>query len=296
MTPQTDTCDPSRVRAEALACLRALAGEVDGLVVGDEVLHHTDKAIVTAGALRGQPVVVKLLTSGDGHWRARREHEVRVYAGFAADPPAVTAPRLLCDHAGALTVVSRLSGVRLGEHRFLDHDPGPAVATRLLKAMRAVAAWRPGWAPPGGDREAIDREHGLGHLSATDAQAAAALLERCPAPVFAHGDVLPTNILLTDTGVQLVDWEHADWLLPGYDLALLDLVAGTASPPLREAIATEVHQSQLAAAFAVNLALLTAREIRLHTALPEHAPERARRLTLLVGQAARASRLLRDLL
>ncbi len=51
---------------------------------------------------------------------------------------------------------------------------------------------------------------------------------------FCHGDALLSNILLSPTGPVLVDWEHAGWYLPGYDLATLWAVLGDAPVARRQ--------------------------------------------------------------
>jgi hypothetical protein len=61
----------------------------------------------------------------------------------------------------------------------------------------------------------------------------------------------------------LVDWEHAGWYLPGYDLATLWSVLGDA-PVARRQISQLAQQAGPAArdAFLVNLMLVLTREIR----------------------------------
>lgn len=80
---------------------------------------------------------------------------------------------------------------------------------------------------------------------------------------FCHGDALLSNILISPAGPVLVDWEHAGWYLPGYDLATLWTVLGDA-PAARRQI-SQIAQSAGPAsrdAFLVNLMLVLTREIR----------------------------------
>jgi aminoglycoside phosphotransferase (APT) family kinase protein len=80
---------------------------------------------------------------------------------------------------------------------------------------------------------------------------------------FCHGDALLSNILMSPAGPVLVDWEHAGWYLPGYDLATLWAVLGDA-PVARRQI-SQIAQAQGPAArdaFLVNLMLVLTREIR----------------------------------
>lgn len=75
-------------------------------------------------------------------------------------------------------------------------------------------------------------------------------------------------------GPVLVDWEHAGWYLPGYDLATLWAVLGNA-PAARKQISQLAQAPGPAArdAFLINLMLVLTREIRMY----ETAVQRAMR-------------------
>ncbi len=77
---------------------------------------------------------------------------------------------------------------------------------------------------------------------------------------FCHGDALLSNILISPAGPVLVDWEHAGWYLPGYDLATLWTVLGDA-PAARRQISQIAQSAGLASrdAFLVNLMLVLTR-------------------------------------
>jgi aminoglycoside phosphotransferase (APT) family kinase protein len=118
--------------------------------------------------------------------------------------------------------------------------------------------------------ERISRFHELGLLTDRDMGDLQKLLHgiahaagRQGMGQFCHGDALLSNILLSPTGPVLVDWEHAGWYLPGYDLATLWTVLGDA-PVARRQI-SQIAQSAGPAsrdAFLVNLMLVLTREIR----------------------------------
>ncbi|MFD7638507.1 phosphotransferase family protein, partial [Streptomyces sp. NPDC059873] len=93
---------------------------------------------------------------------------------------------------------------------------------------------------------------------------------------FCHGDALLSNVLLSPAGPVLVDWEHAGWYLPGYDLATLWAVLGDA-PLARRRISQLAQAGGPVArdAFLVNLMLVLTREIRMY----ETAVQRALRET-----------------
>ena len=70
-------------------------------------------------------------------------------------------------------------------------------------------------------------------------------------------------MLLAPAGPAIVDWEHAGWYLPGYDLATLWSVLGDA--PIARRQISQLAQAQGPSArdsFLVNLMLVLTREIR----------------------------------
>ena len=133
------------------------------------------------------------------------------------------------------------------------------------------------WRPPAGTFDApldyaarISRYHELGLLTDRDLGDLQKLLHgialatgRQGMGQFCHGDALLSNILISPTGPVLVDWEHAGWYLPGYDLATLWSVLGDA-PVARRQISQIAQSSGPASrdAFLVNLMLVLTREIR----------------------------------
>ncbi len=142
-----------------------------------------------------------------------------------------------------------------------------------LGAIARVNAWRP---PPGLFEAPLDyasriaRYHELGLFTDRDLGDLQKLLHglahaggRQGMGQFCHGDALLSNILLSPTGPVLVDWEHAGWYLPGYDLATLWAVLGDA-PVARRQISQLAQARGPAArdAFLVNLMLVLTREIR----------------------------------
>ncbi|WP_433117865.1 phosphotransferase [Micromonospora sp. CA-246542] len=248
----------------ALVARAAAAGVGTGRVV-----HRTDKALVATGRRDGQPVIVKLLTTDDPYWVGRRQHELRMYELFTDQPPPVRMPRVLYADAH-LTVLTQLPGQRLDDHRHLTRDVSPADAQLVLDTLDSLAGWTP--APPLPQpvdyHGRTDAEHAAGLLDDADQHALHTLVDQLGlGRVTAHGDPLPANLLLDREHCALIDFEHTGSYLPGYDLALLHIVAA-ASPTLAAAIAERVHTADITTAYHVNLLLLTCREIRLHTVLP----------------------------
>ncbi|WP_158630768.1 phosphotransferase [Micromonospora inaquosa] len=249
----------------ALVARAAAAGVGTGRVV-----HRTDKAVVATGRRDGQPVIVKLLTTDDPYWVGRRQHELRLYELITDQPPPVRVPRVL--HAEArLTVLTQLPGQRLDDQRHLTRDVSAATAQLVLNTLDTLAAWTP--TPPLPQpvdyHGRIDAEHAAGFLDDADQYALHTLVDQLGSGrVTAHGDPLAANLLLDRKHCALIDFEYTGSYLPGYDLALLHIVAAAASPTLTAAIGDRVHTANITTAYCVNLLLLTCREIRLHTALP----------------------------
>lgn len=248
----------------------------------ERLLHHTDKTIVGAGTRDDEPVVVKLLTTDHPYWTGRRDHELAVYRHLATDPPAVTTPQLRYAD-DRLTVLSRLPGTRLGDERHLTDDLSDRTVEVVLDALDAFAAWMPHSRLPepiADYHERIAAEHAAGQLDDTSRARLQQLVDSYgQTRVVAHGDPLPANLLLNDGGCAVLDFKHCGRYLPGYDLALLYMI-GAASPTLVHAIIGRVTAHGIGVGFAVNLALLVAREIRIHTLLPDSA-QKTHRLTVL---------------
>jgi hypothetical protein len=245
-----------------------------------EILHVNDKSLLVAGSAAGRPVVVKYSTSTEEFWARKWAHETLVYRAFTACAPPVRVPRLLYADGRRLLVLERLDGLPLGTTRYLERPLEPAMAGAVLDTLAALGRWQP---PPVLARPVFDyperfaRYHRRGYLDEADHRALSLLWDRLDAPgQFNHGDVVPGNLLLTgEPTVALLDWEFTGLYLPGFDLALLHVLAGPTNPPLRERIEDRVRSQDAQVALVVNLATVVTRELRLHTELPHAHPLRA---------------------
>ncbi|GIG55747.1 hypothetical protein Lfu02_01190 [Longispora fulva] len=285
--------------AADLEALTAATATIDGLHVG-AVLHHTDKSLVTDGTYRGEAVVIKLLTArprdGGPDWAVRHRHEQQVLAAAAIEPPAARVPELMISGTGPVTVTRRLSGARVGEHRYAEHVDSPT-AEAICDALTAFASWP---ATPAARREwwdypaRIEQASAEGILTPPDRRAALRLLAAVGSPrVVQHGDPLPTNLLLDHGRVGLVDLEFVGCYVQGLDLALIDVLIGSGSPAVRATINTRVARDGAGTGYALNLVVLVAREISLHRHLPDLAV-RAARHGLLAVELDRARHVLHD--
>jgi hypothetical protein len=249
------------------------------------VLRCSGKTLLAAGDLAGRPVVVKVLLDGGGFWQARWRHEIGIYRAFAQEPPPVRVPALVRTDGVRFLVLERLDARPLDTERYPGHRLTAAQTEPCLAAVRALSTWRPAsgqFAPVWDYPDRVSRYHAAGHLTDTDRDALHRLLARCGrAGEIGHGDPLPSNMLLTaDGGCALVDWEFAGTFLPGFDLAMLHTLLGANTPAIRTRIDQVVTDTGIQEQFAVNLAMVLTRELRIHRELPD-SPERARRLAFL---------------
>ena len=207
-------------------------------------------------------------------WAERIRHEIAAYRSFVRHRPPVRVPRLIAaDPDNCTLVIERMPGRAAALHRHPAEAPPRADIRAALGAVCRLNAWR----PPAGTFDApldyaarISRYHELGLLTDRDMGDLQKLLHgiahsagRQGMGQFCHGDALLSNILLSPAGPVLVDWEHAGWYLPGYDLATLWSVLADA-PVARRQI-SQIAQSAGPAsrdAFLVNLMLVLTREIR----------------------------------
>lgn len=207
-------------------------------------------------------------------WVERFRHEIAAYRAFVRHRPPVRVPRLIAadPDSGAL-VVERMPGRPAALSRHVAEAPPRADVRAVLEAVARLNQW----CPPAGTFDApldyasrIARHHELGLFTDRDRDDLRKLLRglthaggRQGVGQFCHGDALLSNMLLSPTGPVLVDWEHAGWYLPGYDLATLWTVLGDA-PVARRRISRHAQAGGPVArdGFLVNLMLVLTREIR----------------------------------
>jgi hypothetical protein len=267
---------------------RDLAAADLGGAVPSEVLRANGKSVLALGYRDGLAVVIKALRTGEEFWRAKFAREIAVYLAFAVSPPSARVPRLLHTDGHSVLVIEQIPGHPLSGDRYPARPlDGPAVGA-AMSALTSFGRWNP---PPGvltpvfdyPDR--IERYHRGGFLDAGDRAALDSLLkETAPPSQAAHGDPLPSNLILTRPGgsCALVDFEFTGMFLPGFDLAMLHAVlAGT--PGTQDAIEALVAQAGIEVPFLINQAMVLTREMRIHAELPD-CELRACRLALLEPQ------------
>ncbi|MFD8281093.1 aminoglycoside phosphotransferase family protein [Streptomyces solisilvae] len=239
-----------------------------------QVLRRSGRSVLLIGATGRSTAVAKCLLDHSPAWAERFRREIAMYRAFVRQRPPVRVPRLIAaDPDNCALVIERMPGRIAAAQRHPTEPPPRADLGAVLGAIRRVNQWR----PPAGLFDApidyavrLTRYHELGLLTDRDMGDLQKLLRgvsqtrgrQTPAQ-FSHGDALLNNVLLSPAGPVLLDWDHAGWYLPGYDLATLWTVLGDA-PVTRRQI------SQLAQAagpatrdsFLVNLMLVLTREIR----------------------------------
>lgn len=239
-----------------------------------QVLRRSGRSVLLVGTTGRSTAVAKCLTDHSPAWSERIQHEIAAYRAFVRHRPPVRAPRLIAaDPVGGTLVIERMPGRVAAVQRHPAEAPPRADVRAALGAICRLNAWR----PPAGMFDApldyasrISRYHELGLLTDRDLGDLQKLLHGIahssgPGGMgqFCHGDALLQNVLLSPAGPVLVDWEHAGWYLPGYDLATLWSCLGDA-PVARRQISQLAQSAGPAArdAFLVNLMLVLTREIR----------------------------------
>ncbi|MFF5503480.1 aminoglycoside phosphotransferase family protein [Streptomyces roseolus] len=239
-----------------------------------QVLRRSGRSVLIVGTTGRMTAVAKCLLDHSPAWVERFQHEIASYRSFVRHRPPVRVPRLIAaDPENGVLVIERMPGRAAALSRHPLEAPPRADVRTALGAIARLNAWR----PPAGTFDApldygtrIARHHELGLFTDRDRDDLQTLLHglahaggRQGMGQFCHGDALLSNILLSPAGPVLVDWEHAGWYLPGYDLATLWTVLGDA-PLARRQISQMAQQQGPAArdAFLVNLMLVLTREIR----------------------------------
>ncbi|MEV5484657.1 MULTISPECIES: aminoglycoside phosphotransferase family protein [Streptomyces] len=234
-----------------------------------QVLRRSGKSVLLVGTTGRMTAVAKCLLDQSPAWAERFRQEISAYRAFVRHRPPVRVPRLVAaDPDNCTLIVERMPGRVAALTRHPSEAPPRADVRAALGAICRINLWR----PPAGLFDApldyagrIGRYHDLGLLTDRDLGDLQKLLHGLSHTQgqFCHGDALLNNVLLSPAGPVLLDWDHAGWYLPGYDLATLWSVLGDAPVARR-------HISQLAQnagpasrdAFLVNLMLVLTREIR----------------------------------
>ncbi|MFF0383208.1 aminoglycoside phosphotransferase family protein [Streptomyces sp. NPDC004673] len=239
-----------------------------------QVLRRSGRSVTFVGTTGRSTAVAKCLLDHAPAAAERVRHEIAAYRSFVRHRPPVRVPRLIAaDPDNCTLVIERMPG-RVASHRRHPLESPPRADIRAaLGAICRLNAWRPPagtFAAPLDYAARISRYHELGLLTDRDLGDLQKLLHgiahtagRQGMGQFCHGDALLSNILMSPAGPVLVDWEHAGWYLPGYDLATLWLVLGDA-PDARRQISQLAQSGGPASrdAFLVNLMLVLTREIR----------------------------------
>ncbi|MFJ1747789.1 aminoglycoside phosphotransferase family protein [Streptomyces sp. NPDC088116] len=257
-----------------------------------QVLRRSGRSVLLVGATGRTTAVAKCLLDHSPVWMERFRHEIAAYRSFVRHRPPVRVPRLIAaDPENCTLVIERMPGRAAALTRHPVEAPPRADVRAAVGAIARLNSWRPPagmFGAPLDYAPRIARYHEIGLFTDRDLGDLQKLLHglaggRPGLGQFCHGDALLSNILLSPAGPVLVDWEHAGWYLPGYDLATLWAVLGNA-PAARKQISQLAQAAGPAArdAFLVNLMLVLTREIRMY----ETAVQRAMREAPAPGPGA----------
>ncbi|WP_327391672.1 aminoglycoside phosphotransferase family protein [Streptomyces sp. NBC_01186] len=243
-----------------------------------QMLRRRGRSVLLAGTAGRNTVIAKCLLDHSPAWAERFRHEIAAYRAFVRHRPPVRVPRLIAADPDACTlVIERVPGRVAAAQRHPFEAPSRADLRAVIGSFTRINSWLPPvslFQRPVDYPARITRFHEQGLLTDRDLGDLQKLLHGLAQPSgpggrrsvswqFCHGDALLTNVMLGPTGPSLVDWEHAGWYLPGYDLATLWSVLGDA-PMARRQISQLAQAAGPAArdAFLVNLMLVLTREIK----------------------------------
>jgi len=258
----------SQARREARA---ALVREARALIASFEPrpasLRSTLKSIVIVGDSERGPVFCKKLWREDELWRWYFARELELHRRFAEAAPPLPCARLLAADPGArLLLLEALPGPPLTRLRRAEEPLAETTLERAVELAARLARWERGIAlaprdppPPAARRamrnrlledpsapldwvrEGIARGVALGLCDEALAGAMLAALMRRPRVVFAHGDLLPRNLLQVAGGLTPVDWECAGTHPEGWDRALLWANLPAARPRIEATLEEEAR-------------------------------------------------------
>ncbi|CAM5407736.1 hypothetical protein SANTM175S_09094 [Streptomyces antimycoticus] len=210
-----------------------------------QVLRRSGRSVLLIGATGRSTAVAKCLLDHSPVWAERFRREIAMYRAFVRQRPPVRVPRLIAaDPDNCALVMERMPGRIAAAQRHPTEPPPRADLGAVLGAIRRVNQWRPPadlFDAPIDYAGRLTRYHELGLLTDRDMGDLQKLLRgvshawgrQTPAQ-FCHGDALLNNVLLSPAGPVLLDWDHAGWYLPGYDLATLWTVLGDAPVTRRQ--------------------------------------------------------------
>ncbi|MGP4111788.1 aminoglycoside phosphotransferase family protein [Streptomyces sp. 4N509B] len=250
-------------------------------------LRDDRHSVTLLGTTSRRAAVATCLLEPSGPRAERLRQEIAVYRGFVRHRPLVRVPALVAAdaHQGTL-VVDFVPGRTAASHRHPAVPPSAVDLRVVMGALRRLNAWRPpvGFFPHAPSYPAqLSRYHALGLLTDRDVSDLQTLLlglrvrsglhgpQELPRQ-FCHGGSPLTNVVLSPAGPVMVGWEAAGWYLPGYDLATLWVLVGSASLGRRRiSQLAQVDGPAGRDAFLVNLMLVLTREIRLCEAAVQRA-------------------------
>lgn len=277
----------SQVPPELLTAAAAV-----GLTI-EKVLRQTEKTLLAKGSLAGTEAAVKYLLDDDPFWAAKWRHELDVYEIFGEVPPPVRVPRLLQTDHERLLVLEWVDGRPVAEERYPQRSLTDAEVDAVLRCVTALNGWTAAaarFSPTFDYPERLHRYHDKGYLTDDELTALLRLVGTRSGPdQVNHGDPLASNILIGKAGdAVLLDWEFTGLFQPGFDLAMLHTQLGPGTPAVRERIDAIVAEAGIQESFAINLAVVLTRELRLHHELADDDPARIRCLPLIESAWAAA--------
>lgn len=183
--------------------------------------RHEPKA--NADTLGPRATILDHHHSGSDPWRRHFAYELRVNQLLTRHRPPVRTPRLVGHDRKARTLEFEAAfGQRLGPKFPLDLTGQDLEGLISLATGLRTYRHRPRWLRKLPIQRRLRRASQIGLLSADEYEALRQISSRIDFRwVFAHADINPSNVVVVDNGLFLIDWEWAGLYPDGYDLAFL---------------------------------------------------------------------------
>ncbi|MBV8542367.1 MAG: hypothetical protein JO364_21240 [Pseudonocardiales bacterium] len=122
---------------------RALVSDDLGGAVVRQVLRAGGKSVLALGERDGRAVVIKELRADEELWRARFDHEIRLYQAFTQNPPPVRVPELVHTDGHRVLVIEHIPGRPVDAERYPEQPLPPAVLDLVLDTISVFNRWTP---------------------------------------------------------------------------------------------------------------------------------------------------------
>jgi len=255
-----------------------------------EFLSNGKSRVLLLKTKEGAAVVAKTIVTEDPFYQSSFQKELQVYECFRAAPPSFAAPvARIIFREPPLIVTDYLNGTALSTERFPKGEELPYQTLKQLEAT--LIKLRNYTGLPLGTRDEVLIKYNArwnkyierGIFFERDRNVLIKLAENDGwQPEFNHGDPVPSNAMLSNEQICLLDWEFAGAYAPFYDVGVLWACLSRcpkAQLDLEQQYLSMDRPYRLC--FVANALNVASRELGIHRDLPEGHENKALRLRFL---------------